>query len=84
MRLQDTERAALIGQLVAMDNVLHGVLESLQQAPEQETGCEHPPEQRKYAGEMGNARFTCGVCGATVAAVKTELDTSRLVRPNAE
>ena len=60
-----TERAAIIGQLVAMRNVLDGVLASLQEEPE--VVCQHPEEKRKYSGEMGAvAGFTCGQCGAVV------------------
>lgn len=77
------ERAAIIGQLVAMRNVLDGVLGSLQEESEPAPAglCEHPLEKRKYSGAMGDAQFTCEQCGATVAA---SLDTSRLVRPNTE
>lgn len=66
-----TERAALIGQLIAMRNVLDGVLASLQEEPA-EPVCGHPEEKRKYNGEMGAVTgFTCGQCGVAVPAVPT-------------
>lgn len=79
MSFKPNERAALIGQLVAMKNVLDGVLASLEESPS--TECEHPEEQRKYAGEMGNARFTCGACGETVVVPSPEQIRDRIVRP---
>lgn len=69
-----TERAAIIGQLVAMDNVLHGIMESLQAAQEQgdTPPCEHPEHLRKYRGDTmgGDTRFTCQQCGVTVQDVQ--------------
>lgn len=66
MSLNGTERAAIIGQLVAVRNVVDGLLASLEEA--QEPTCEHPPETRKYAeGTMGSVpTFTCQQCGAVV------------------
>lgn len=69
--IRETERAAIIGQLVALDNVLHGILESLQAGEETDRApdCPHPIEQRQYhGGTMGSgAMFTCGQCNTVVA-----------------
>lgn len=63
--MNGNERAALMGQLIAMRNVLDGVLASLQEEPE--VGCLHPEEKRKYGGEMGaSTGFTCGQCGVFI------------------
>jgi len=79
MNLNGNERAAIIGQLVAMRNVLDGVLASLQEDAAQV--CAHPGEQRKYAkGTMGGiVRFTCQRCGEDVEEQSDSL--SRSARP---
>jgi len=64
MSLNGNERAAIIGQLVALRNVLDGVLTSLEDA--EKPACEHPEEQRKYSGTMGTMTFTCTACGEKV------------------
>lgn len=66
--MRSSERAALIGQVLALRNVVDGILASLQEAQDTDvtSDCEHPKEQRKYAGGMGDARYTCGVCGETI------------------
>jgi hypothetical protein len=83
MGVDGNERAAIIGQLVAMDNVLHGILASLQEEQEKPV-CAHPEEQRKYApGVMGGTvRFTCQRCGEEFEAAQPSEDIlSRVVRP---
>lgn len=66
--LNGNERAALVGQCVALRNVLDGIIASLQEGENAEPVCGHPLEQRKYAtGAMGSdAGFTCGQCGQTI------------------
>lgn len=89
MILNANERSALIGQVVALRNVVDGILASLEEnhdAPEvPASACEHPPEQRKYGGAMGTAVFECSACGAKgIPEESPDLITSRLVRPNQE
>jgi hypothetical protein len=78
MAMQAMERAAIIGQLVAMRNVLDGLLEGLERGEEADAMCEHPEGERKYppGTTMGSAAsFICQRCGQHVT------DLSRIVRP---
>ena len=65
--MRDPEKAALMGQLVAMRNVLDGIIATLQESDEP-LPCDHPLEQRQYeAGTMGGPQsFVCGACSQTV------------------
>lgn len=64
------EKASMLGQCVAMRNVLDGIIASLQENPDTPgaADCEHPLDQRKYEkGAMGGPkRFLCQQCGETV------------------
>lgn len=84
--MTDPEKAALLGQCIAMRNVLEGVIASLESEPLGED-CPHPVEQRQYTegGTMGSgSAFTCGQCHTVVAGSDGSIDLSRLVRPTKE
>lgn len=60
--------AEVLGRLLAMRDVLDGLIASLGEEPPAPS-CPHPAEQREYIGEMGNVQgFKCRACGGHVAA----------------